>query len=471
MWRGLPRGRGHGEGGGGGYVHHHLAGHQPYAGEWSVGLSRDGSVAAASVGDRPVRVWRLDGGGGDADDARTTCLLRDYTGEVQDVALAADAPIAVTALSDGNAVVWDVRTGAKLLTLRNSPRSEDSPAAQAPHELTSVAVAPDGSMAVTGSRDGTLCVWNLTTGNLTLHIKLSATTNSRITAVALSADKRFLAFNSGDASALRDATKGDALTRVTANLAQGPKVLALSPDASLLLNAGLDSVCVWDTSSPTPVAPLYEIPTYAQSPYSVALAGGSLLCFVGRHNVHMYHLSSSPGGARHVLSHECTDPVTVALSANKNVLLCGRNDGVAVVWRGSLPAERATLAPLGRPTTPTGVATKRFVLSVDGDHAIWSRVVGRQDRCRVLKRFPTLALDTSLPQAPSTPFTLLPLCGLNPPSLPRSPSTTSLTMDQQAGSMPRRRITRGTREKSLLLSFAHSQSGAVARRCSPWRVE
>ena len=61
---------------------------------------------------------------------------------------------------------------------------------------------------------------------------------------------------------------------------------------------------------------------------------------------------------------------------DKNLLVNGCGDGVARIWRGTLMAERATLALLGRATHTRGASTQRFILHIDNDHAIWSRVVG-----------------------------------------------------------------------------------------------
>ena len=85
----------------------------------------------------------------------------------------------------------------------------------------------------------------------------------------------------------------------------------------------------------------------------------------------------------------------VAMSADQNLLFVGDTSGRGFLVRiATHQAECATLALLGRPlpqrrrssrlrrdSSPASVVmhsafVKRFILDVDGDHAIWSRVFG-----------------------------------------------------------------------------------------------
>ena len=78
-----------------------------------------------------------------------------------------------------------------------------------------------------------------------------------------------------------------------------------------------------------------------------------------------------------ILPHPLCVNAAAFAAHDKNLLVTGCVDGVARVWRGTHMAERATLALLGRAVHRHGISTpQRFILHLDGDHAMWSRVVG-----------------------------------------------------------------------------------------------
>ena len=151
-------------------------------------------------------------------------------------------------------------------------------------------------------------------------------------AVALSPDKQFLATASYDQTArVWSVTSGEPLSLLAKH---GHYVVGVdfSFDAYLLVTASLDfSAIVWDWRQSAPVR-----------------------CI------------NHPGHVR------CA---RFAPLSNK-WLITGCDDHIARVWCGTFQAEQASLALLGRPTQPRGKAARRFVLDKDGDHAIWSRVVG-----------------------------------------------------------------------------------------------
>ena len=88
------------------------------------------------------------------------------------------------------------------------------------------------------------------------------------------------------------------------------------------------------------------------------------------------------GGERSVvLAHdECA--LAVAVSEDGKDVVVMLRDGRVVAWRGTREVERGTLAMVGRRRRGDGTtreeetAARRFVVRVDGDHAVWSRVVG-----------------------------------------------------------------------------------------------
>ncbi|NEP45495.1 MAG: hypothetical protein F6K35_42280, partial [Okeania sp. SIO2H7] len=104
-------------------------------------------------------------------------LIRTLTGHtdwVTAVALTPDGTKAVSGSRDKTLKIWDLATGKELATLTGHT-----------YKVTAVALTPDGTKAVSGSEDKTLKIWDLATGK-----ELATLTGHtyRVIAVALTPD-------------------------------------------------------------------------------------------------------------------------------------------------------------------------------------------------------------------------------------------------------------------------------------------
>ena len=83
---------------------------------------------------------------------RSAAVLTGHTGEVTAVAVAPDGSWLASGSRDGTVRIWDVASGRERGALTGHTG-----------EVTAVAVAPDGTWLASGSRDGTVRIWEIAT--------------------------------------------------------------------------------------------------------------------------------------------------------------------------------------------------------------------------------------------------------------------------------------------------------------------
>lgn len=186
----------------------------------SVAFSPDGRCIATASGVRATP----DAGPGGAKiwDSRSGRLLQTlhHAGVVASVGFSPDGARIVTGGDDGMAKVWDVATGAELVSFMAHTR-----------ELRGAAFSPDGLRIVTCSLDGTAKVWDAATGKELLTL---AGHTGPVRGVTFSPDGSRIVTGSDDHSAkIWDAATGQELLALKAHPAEVWSV-AFSPDGQHL---------------------------------------------------------------------------------------------------------------------------------------------------------------------------------------------------------------------------------------------
>jgi WD40 repeat protein/serine/threonine protein kinase len=199
----------------------------------TVAFSPDGRLlAAAGMASSPVAVWDLATG-------TQTAALHGHTWVVWQVAFRPDGRRIAAASHDGTVRVWDVTTGQEVVRppLRHAAGA------------TGVAFSPDGGRLATASLDGTVRVWD-TTSWKPLLVRSDAA--AEVSCVAFSPDGRRLAWGSTDATVkVADAATGEVLETLRGHTGWVRSV-AFSPDGSQIASASTDgTVKVWDTPGGT----------------------------------------------------------------------------------------------------------------------------------------------------------------------------------------------------------------------------
>ncbi|MDO9559944.1 MAG: WD40 repeat domain-containing protein, partial [Syntrophales bacterium] len=155
----------------------------------SVAFSKDSNWILSGGADKIVRLWDLAVG-------KETKTFIGHTAEVTSVAFSPDGRLVVSGSNDASVRVWNRETGREERTLIG--HKYGSAGFSNFHQftgVTSVAVNPDGQLAVSGGTDGAVIVWSLPSGKEIARLGGHART---VTSVAFSPDGKFIASGSLD---------------------------------------------------------------------------------------------------------------------------------------------------------------------------------------------------------------------------------------------------------------------------------
>lgn len=203
--------------------------------EWvevtALAVTPDGERLLTGCTDGSAGVWGLTSG-------RLLHNLPGHRHEVFAIVTTPDGERAVTGSMDGTATVWDLQTGTKIHVLRGHQSS-----------LSALAIAPDGTHAVTtalGAEDA--CVWDLDSGRL-LH-KLPSE-HGTIWSAAVTADGTRVITGCTDGSVtVWNLTTGQLEDTLTGHQAVPVRAVATTPDGSRVVTCCIDGIArVWALTS------------------------------------------------------------------------------------------------------------------------------------------------------------------------------------------------------------------------------
>ena len=355
-------------------------------------------------------------------DVRTGRVVRELAGHssvVRDVAMAATRPVLVTASDDKSVLVWDWRAGVISAELLRDHHCA----------IVCVSLSSDGTRMVSGAELEDPRVWDVAKGQ-TLHVLspkgrggASGAFRLRHCTVALCASGAVAATThtkSSSSVSIWNADDGEFLREIRLDSAlegERRQSLALSMDGSLLV-ASTSRASVWDVQTCEVLA---RAPRVARSTSGVFFDADAehVVQWSGfqfgskqPYAVCVWHWRSSepqrwfflrfpPAKGESTLEMSPWSLVGVSAARNAVVLALARNvKRPLVAWvDGRMLVQDATVALLGKPQCKVSAANAananghgsssaaqaqqqhrpsfdvaHFILNVDGDHAIWTRV-------------------------------------------------------------------------------------------------
>lgn len=183
---------------------------------------------ASSGDDGTVRLWQLDARGVPTGSPR---VLTGHDGEVWSPLFGPGGRLLAASGVDGTVTVWDLTTGAAPRVLRGHTG-----------QVWTVAFSPDGTRLASAGNDGTVRVWDLATYRQVTVLR----TGPRALGLAYSPDGSTLAVGAGDGSLRLFRADGGGAPTVLAGGGGSIETLAYSPDGTLLAGANTNgTVLVW----------------------------------------------------------------------------------------------------------------------------------------------------------------------------------------------------------------------------------
>ncbi len=236
--------------------------------------------------------------------------------EVNAVAFSPDGRYLATASAEGTVALWQVSTGTMLKTLVGHKAA-----------VLSVAFSPDGRYLATGSDDRTAALWDARTGR---RLKTIEGHGGDVYSVAFSPDGRSLATGSdSNTAALWDLSTG-MRHRTFRGHTRDVKAVAFSPDGRLLATGSDDNTAtLWNVSTGVKLRTLRG---HRRAVRAVAFSPGGRYVATGSYDETFALWDASTGGKLKTFGGHRDEVNSVAFSPDARYLATASNDDSAALW-------------------------------------------------------------------------------------------------------------------------------------------
>jgi WD40 repeat protein len=335
----------------------------PYASYASIGAFLD---ALAKAADSPwVRALRptLAAPGG-----AMLFPLRGHTEDVTSVAVTPNGKLAVSTSYDGSLCAWDIERGVRLAAFRTAPWSSGR----------AVAVTADGSLTAGGFDDGTILLWNIGAGTLTKTLR--GHTDS-VRAVTFADDGATVLSGSDDRTIKVWETASGRELQTLSGHSDAVTALAVMPDSRFVISSGADKVLqVWDRSTGTAIR---KLTGHTWAVRAVAVTPDGRGCVSGSEDGTLRLWDVQSGETLRVMQGHVGWVRGVAVSPDgTRAVSCG-DDATVRVWDLATGANVETLSEHAAPVTGialTGDGRRAVSSSNDETLIVWSLAGGTVSR-------------------------------------------------------------------------------------------
>jgi len=284
--------------------------------------------------------------------------LLSFTGHsegVRSVAIAPDGRTALSGSEDHTLKLWDLNTGRELLTFigHSGP-------------VRSVAIAPDGHTALSGSQDTTLKLWDLNTGKV---LRTFPGHLQDVLSVAIAPDGRTALSGSADQTLkLWNLNTGEVL-RTFPGHSEFIYSVAIAPDGRTALSGSADKTLkLWDLNTGEV---LRTFPGHSQVVISVAMApdGRTALSGSWDHTLKLWDLST--GKELRTFAGHAGPVNSVAIAPDGRTALSGSADKTVKLWDLNTGKELHTFPGHSGPVNSVAIAPDgRTALSGGADNSL-----------------------------------------------------------------------------------------------------
>ncbi|KAN0071270.1 WD40-repeat-containing domain protein [Elaphomyces granulatus] len=286
---------------------------------------------------------------------------------VMSVAFSPDSKKVVSGSRDSTVRVWDITTGQADQTLTGHSA-----------EATSVAFSPDGKKVVSGSYDWTVRVWDITTGQadqtLTGH-------SAEVTSVAFSPDGKKVVSGSHDWTVrVWDITTGQVDQTLTGH-SDWVRSVAFSPNGKKVVSGSSDStVRVWDITTGQVDQTLTGHSDWVRS---VAFSPNGKKVVSGSDDLTVRVWDITTGQADQTLTGHSAQVTSVVFSLDGKKVVSGSSDSTVRVWDITTGQADQTLTGHPRPVNSVAFSPDgKKVVSGSDDRTVrvWDITTGQADQ-------------------------------------------------------------------------------------------